>query len=102
METVDVTFVRIYVMESDFLPNSVISYLKNEAKIRGISVFRAVSGFGETGMHSGTSVDPTPNLPLAIEFFDHKDKVEIALKYLSNTIKNNHIVFWDAKANNGP
>lgn len=99
MKTIDVTIVRIYVIESEHLLNSVINYLKNDAKIRGISVFRAISGFGETGNHTASLIDLSLNLPLAIEFFDSKDKVKSALEHLSQTIKHEHIVFWEAKAN---
>lgn len=99
MKSMDVTMVRIYLMESEHLVNKVVSYLKNEAKIRGISVFRAISGFGESGDHSTTLIDLSLNLPLAIEFFDSREKVQVALEHLSQTIKHEHIVFWDAKAN---
>jgi len=47
MKTIDVIIVRVYVMESTHLLNSVVNYLKTEAKIRGISVFRAINGFWE-------------------------------------------------------
>ena len=97
MKTMDVTVVRIYVMESEHLLKTIVMYLKNEIKIRGISVFRAIDGFGETGNHTASLVTLTLDLPLAIEFFDTKDKVELALDYLSKTVKHEHVVFWDAK-----
>ena len=99
MKTIDVVIVRIYMMESEHLLNSVIDYLKKEAKIRGISVFRAISGFGETGNHATSLIDLSLNLPLAVEFFDSKERITPALEYLSNTIKHEHIVFWEAQAN---
>ncbi|MBA2711149.1 MAG: DUF190 domain-containing protein [Tatlockia sp.] len=99
LKTVDIVFVRVYIMESSHLLNKIVHYLKNEAKIRGISVFRAISGFGETGNHETSLMDLSLDLPLAIEFFDCKNQVEPALKYLSGVIKHEHIVFWDAKAN---
>jgi uncharacterized protein len=99
MKTVDVTFVRIYILESSHMLNTIVNYLKKEAKIRGISVFRAISGFGDTGNHTTSLVDLSLDLPLSIEFFDSKDKVETALEHLSEIIKPEHIVFWTAKAN---
>lgn len=99
MKTMDVVIVRIYMMESEHLLNSVIDYLKKDAKIRGISVFRAISGFGETGNHTASLIDLSLNLPLVVEFFDSKERVMPALEHLSNTIKHEHIVFWEAKAN---
>lgn len=100
MKTVDVVFVRIYITESSHLLNTIVNHLQKEAKIRGISVFRAISGFGDTGNHTASLVDLSLDLPLAIEFFDSKDKVETALEYLSKVVKHEHIVFWDARANN--
>ncbi len=99
MKKIDIIIVRIYVMESSHLLSHIVNYLKTEANIRGISVFRAISGFGERGNHTASLVDLSLDLPLAIEFFDSKDKVESALEHLSKIIKHEHIVFWEAKAN---
>jgi PII-like signaling protein len=99
MKTVDVIFVRIYITESSHMLNTIVNYLKNEAKIRGISVFRAISGFGDTGNHTASLIDLSLDLPLSIEFFDSKDKIDPALEHLSGIIKHEHIVFWEAKAN---
>lgn len=100
MKTVDVIFVKIYITESSHMLNTIVSYLKNEAKIRGISVFRAISGFGDTGNHTASLIDLSLDLPLSIEFFDSQDKIEPALEHLSGIIKHEHIIFWKAKANN--
>lgn len=99
MKTMDVIIVRIYVMESSHLLSKVVNYLKTEANIRGISIFRAISGFSEAGNHTASLIDLSLDLPLAIEFFDSKDKIESALEHLSKIIKHEHIVFWEAKAN---
>lgn len=42
-------------------------------KIRGISIFRAISDFGERGDHTTCFVDLSLDLPLVIEFFDSKN-----------------------------
>lgn len=99
MKTQDVVMVRVYVLESSNLLKEIVQYLKNDVKIRGMSVFRAISGFGETGDHSASLMDLSLDLPLAIEFFDDKEKVETALEFLSKIIKHEHIVFWEAKVN---
>ncbi len=77
----------------------IISYLKQEANVRGLSIFRAISGFGESGNHTSSFVDLSLDLPLTVEFFDHKEKVEAALEGLGNMVKPEHIVIWEAKAN---
>jgi hypothetical protein len=99
MKTVNVIFVRIYITESSHMLDTIVNYLKKEAKMRGISVFRAISGFGDTGNHVASLVDLSLDLPLSIEFFDSKDKIEPALEHLSSIINPEHIVFWEAKAN---
>ena len=73
--------------------------MSQDAKIRGTSVFRAIQGFGKTGNHTTSLVDLSLNLPLIIEFFDKKDKVEIALEHLNKIVKPEHIIFWNAKVN---
>ena len=99
MKTVDVLMVRIYITESSHLLNKIIDYLKQDAKIRGISVFRAISGFGESGDHTSSLVDLSLDLPITIEFFDDdKNKIERALNHLNSILKPKHIVFWEAKA----
>lgn len=100
MKTIPVLVVRIYITESSGLLHKIVDYLKKEAKVRGITVFRAISGFGETGNHHMTSlVDLSLDLPLAVEFFDHKEKVEAALEALSKMVKPEHIITWEANAN---
>jgi uncharacterized protein len=99
MKIIDVVMVKIYITESSKLLKPTLEYLKKEANIRGISVFRAVSGYGESGSHASSLIDLSLDLPLSIEFFDEQDKVDIALEHLSEIIKPEHIVFWDAKAN---
>lgn len=99
MNTVDVMVVRIYITEASHLLKTIIGYLKNEAGIRGVSVFRAISGFGETGEHTTSFIDLSLNLPLVIEFFDTKNKIDPALDHLSEVIKPEHIVVWKACAN---
>ena len=99
MNTSDVIVVRVYVTESSKLTHEILRYLTQDAKIRGVSIFRAVSGIGETGLHTSSLLDLSLNLPLAIEFFDHKEKIDVALTHLNTIIKPEHIVFWNAKAN---
>jgi PII-like signaling protein len=91
--------VRIYITESSGLLPKIVDYLKKEAKVRGISVFRAISGFGETGNHTTSLLDLSLDLPLTLEFFDHKEKVDAALEALSKMVKPEHIVTWEVNAN---
>ena len=99
MKSVPVILARVYIMEGSKLLNKTLSYLKDEIKIRGVSVFRAIEGFGDSGLHSSSLLDLSLNLPLIIEFFDEAEKVDAALKHLNEYIKPEHVVFWEAKAN---
>src|SRR5579884_110971 len=100
MKSIKVVMVRVYITESSHLLNTIVHHLKKTAKIRGLSVFRAISGFGETGNHTSSLTDLSLDLPLVIEFFDDdKSKIEAALVYLETIIKSEHIVTWEALAN---
>lgn len=99
MKRVKVIMVRIYLTESEKLVKTVIDYLTKDAKIRGVTVFRAISGHGETGSHSSSWIDLSLDLPVTIEFFDQEDKINSVLEYLSTVIKPEHMVFWEAYAN---
>ncbi len=99
MKTTDVLVVNIYITEASHLLNTIMNYLKNEAGIQGVSVFRAISGYSGTSSHSAALIDLALDLPLLIAFFDEKCKVQPALEHLSTLIKSERIVFWEAKAN---
>ncbi|PIP59675.1 MAG: hypothetical protein COZ46_00990 [Verrucomicrobia bacterium CG_4_10_14_3_um_filter_43_23] len=99
MKKVKVIMVRIYLTEAEEAVKTVIKYLKDDVKVRGISVFRAIQGYGEMGEHTSSWIDLSLDLPITIEFFDHEDKVKPALDHLSHIVKPEHVVFWEASAN---
>ncbi|KTD02710.1 hypothetical protein Lfee_0737 [Legionella feeleii] len=99
IKSVDVIIVRIYILESSNLIKKIFDHLEKTVKIRGISLFRGLKGFGETGEHSSSVFDVRWDLPIIIEFFDSEEKVKIALEYLNTFIKAEHIVFWKAQTN---
>jgi PII-like signaling protein len=98
MNTMDILMVRIYVTEGANILEKVLEYLKNEANINGVTVFRAVHGFGASKTeHTSALVDLSLDLPLAIEFFDDPTKVNATIEQLKLLFKLEHIVFWNAK-----
>ncbi|MDQ8038963.1 MAG: DUF190 domain-containing protein [Rickettsiella sp.] len=98
MKTIDILVVRIYINEASHLVDNIVDYLKSEAKVSRMSIFRAIKGFGETGSSAASFIDLSLNLPLVIEFFDSdKDKINTALNYLQGLVKPEHIIFWEAK-----
>lgn len=102
MKTIDVTVVRIYISEKSKLLTPIMKYLHDVVKVRGVTVFRAISGYGDAGVqHTASLMDLALDLPLTIEFFDHDEiKIMIALEHLNGIIKPEHIIWWQAKANN--
>lgn len=99
MNMTEVLVVRIYISESSKLISKIVNYLKDEAGVRGVSVFRAISGFGEGGDLTSKFVDVSLDLPITIEFFDSADKINPAIKHISTLVTPWHIVTWSAKTN---
>ena len=91
--------VRIYTLEGSHVLKEVMAYLHNQAKVRGVSVFRAVDGFGSSGSHSASFVNVSFSLPLVIEFFDHADKIDEVLAHLAPILKTEHVLFFPAQVN---
>lgn len=99
MNSLNVIVVRIYITESSHLLKKIMNYLSNEVKVRGVTVFRAIQGAGESGSHTTSFLDLSLDLPLTIEFFDEKERVLLALEHLNTLVNPEHIIFWEAKTN---
>lgn len=100
MNTTKVTMVRIYLTEGEGQVNSLLKRLHDWEKIRGVTVFRGISGYGDSGIFHGNNVlDLSLNLPIVIEFFDDPHKVETILEHLNTFINPGHIVTWQAEVN---
>ncbi len=101
MSASQVIIVRVYVTEADKLINAIMDFLHNEIKVQGVTIFKAVSGFGKSGaLHSSELLSMSENLPLVVEFFDTSDKVEQAIKHLKTLVGPGHVVSWQATVNN--
>lgn len=100
MKVKTVTMVRIYILESSGLLKKIKDYLMNESEVKGVSVYRAITGFGPTTHHEHTTslVDLSIDLPLTLEFFDVPENVKVAITELRKIVKAEHIVMWEAKA----
>ncbi len=98
MKTIDVTMVRIYVTEGNGQMERLLAKLHDEEKVRGATVYRAVTGFGQSGrVHSSTLLDMSLDLPLVLEFFDEPARTERIQEYLSTLVKPGHMVSWPAR-----
>jgi PII-like signaling protein len=99
--TITVTMVRLYLSEGDHRLRQLMEQLHDQEKVRGVTVFRGVSGFGTSGeIHSSALLDISLDLPLVVEFFDEPEKVKRILDHLSDSFKPGHMVSWTAQINN--
>ncbi len=97
-----ITMARIYLTEGDHQFEKLMAILHDEEKVRGVTAFRGIAGFGQSGkMHSSSLIDLSLDLPLVVEFFDTPEKVKQVLANLNVLIKPGHIVSWPAHVNGG-
>jgi PII-like signaling protein len=99
----DVSIARIYLSEADHgrrksLMREVIAILHEQHKLRGVTVFRGIAGYGESGeLHNAADMlTMMVDLPLVIEFFDTPEKVEAALTAVAGLVPAGHILSWRA------
>jgi uncharacterized protein len=101
MET-EVTIVRIYISETDHgrrksLMQEVLNILHDQHRVRGVTVFRGIAGFGDTGeVHASDILRLMVDLPLVIEFFDAPPVVQAVLRLLEGLIPEGRTVSWQA------
>ncbi len=93
-----VRVVRIYISEHEKLIQPILHYLHNGADVRGVTVFRGIAGFGESGkIHGLDLIDVSFDLPICIEFFESPKQVTKVIDHLSEMVAADHIVMWDAE-----
>lgn len=102
MKHSEVTVVRIYLSEGENRMRSLLTRLHDEEKVRGVTVFRGIAGFGQSGkLHSSSLLDLSLDLPLVVEFFDKPDKIRRILSHLKDILPPGHVVSWRAQINEG-
>lgn len=58
MKTLEITLVRIYLTESEGRMEGLLKRLHDEEKVRGVTVFRGICGFGQSGkMHASSLLE---------------------------------------------
>jgi len=97
MKSIEVTVVRVYLTEAEAHLESLLGHLNDQGKVRGVTVFRGIAGFGKSGtIHSSSLLDMSLNLPVVIEFFDEPAKAKEMVDYLYQVVGADHIVSWSA------
>lgn len=100
MKLHEVTIVRIYLSEGETQLKHLMKRLRDWEKLRGLSVFRGISGYGESGViHGADIVDLSIHLPIVVEFFDEDEKINNILEHLSDQIKPGHMLKWTVSTN---
>ncbi len=100
MNNSEVTMARVYLTEGEAQLKSLLKRLQKWEKLRGVTVFRGISGYGESGViHDANIIDLAMDLPLVVEFFDEPEKIRTIVEHLKETIKAGHIVTWAANVN---
>lgn len=102
MKTIQVVMVRVYLTESSSHLNTLLKRLHDWGKVRGVTVFRGITGFGKSGkFHSSSLVDISLDLPVVLEFFEEPDKANEILEYLATIVEPGHVVSWPATLTEG-
>ncbi len=100
MKTSEVTVVRIYISEADGKLEPLLKRLHDWEKVKGVTVFRGISGFGDSGaVHTSRLVDLSLDLPIVVEFFDDPVKVTDILEHIKTNFKPRHVIWWPATVN---
>lgn len=98
-----ITIARIYIKEGDKceghnLTQEIFKLLHDEHKVRGLTMFRGIAGFGSRGeVHADDLLRLTVHLPLVLEFYDDPEVVASVLKRIQQIVPAGHIVSWTAQ-----
>jgi len=93
----EVIMVHVYLTEGEKLLKQILTYLHEDHNVQGVTVFRGIAGFGQSGvMHSSSLLTLSMDLPIIVEFFDKPETISKIIKHLKTILKPEHIVFWRA------
>ncbi len=93
------TVARIYVTEGQHVHEKIFERLHDEHKVKGVTMFRGVAGFGESGeTHSSSLLDMSFDMPVVVEFFDEDARVREALESLSDLTSSCRVITFAAES----
>jgi PII-like signaling protein len=94
----NVTVVRVYLSERAHKHEKIFRLLHDREVVRGVTMFRGISGFGHSGrIHGSSLLDLSLDLPVVIEFFDDPDKIEAVVADLREIVEPEHILTFPAR-----
>jgi PII-like signaling protein len=100
LKSMEVTVVRVYVTEANAHLSTLVKRLNDWGKVKGVTVFRGIAGFGQSGkIHSSSlmSIADDGDLPLVLEFFDEPSKAAVMIEWINNIVGPGHIISWNAR-----
>jgi PII-like signaling protein len=98
----EVIVVRIYLHETEHgrrttLQEEILTLLHDQHRVKGVTVFRGIAGFGASGMvHAADLLRLTVDLPVVIEFYDRPEVAEAAMELLNGLVPEGHMIWWHA------
>ena len=96
----DVTVVRVYLTEGKHQLDTLMTALHDEHKVMGVTAFRGIAGFGQSGkMHSSSLLDMSLDLPVVLEFFDTPEKIRTIVSEIEKNLNPGHLITWSAQMN---
>ena len=94
-----ITVARIYVTEGQHVHEKIFERLHDEHKVKGVTMFRGVAGFGESGKtHSSNFLDMSFDMPVVVEFFDEEEKVQQAIESLTDLTSSCRVITFAAES----
>lgn len=94
----EVLMVRVYMHERESRLREIMHVLHDEERVRGLTAFRGVAGFGTSGQWlTAGLVDLSLDLPYVMEFFDEPGRARAAVARLTALCKPGHVVTWPAR-----
>ena len=95
----NITVARIYVTEGQHVHEEIFERLHDDHKVKGVTMFRGVAGFGESGeTHSSNLLDMSFDMPIVVEFFDEETKVKEALESLADLTSSCRFITFAAES----
>ncbi len=96
MNETEVTVVRVYLGEREGHLEDVLALLR-ERGVSGWTVYRGVSGYGQSGkVRAASLADLSLDLPVTVEFFDARAAVDGLLADLTARAGDGHVIHWPA------
>ncbi|MFW5427073.1 MAG: DUF190 domain-containing protein [Methylophagaceae bacterium] len=97
--TQQITVVRIYLSEGKDYFERIVTWLHDDGRVQGVSVFRAIEGFGkDRQLKTSSLMSLSLDLPVVIEFFGPVDIIKDVLRQVQTKVEVDHIVSWPAQS----